>query len=488
MRRSLSLALTATALAVTALPAAASAPTTTPAPTALRWGPCALEAPTPRLECATLQVPLDHRDPDGRQIEVAVSRLASQKPSQRRGILLTNPGGPGGSGLTYPAVLAASGLPQEVLDSYDIIGFDPRGVGRSTPVTCDLTEAQQRRGNFPPYAHTAADVTREAGYARKIAEQCESSRTAWMLPHTTTANTARDMDRLRTALGEPKLSYLGASYGSYLGAVYATLFPRRGDRMVLDSNMGPGGYDVTAMRLFARGMEDRFPDFAAFAAEHPEYGLGSTPRQITAKFYELVERLDAKPVQDVDGTAFRGYTFEQLYVDGSMPALAEFWQAVDTGAELPLLPKLTTDIENLLASRFAVVCGDSRWPGTVREYQRNVAVDRLKYPMLGGSTASINPCAFWPRQRTEPPVRITGRGPSNVLMVQNERDPGTPLAGARKLRQAFGGRATMVTADQGGHGVYPYGRNTCANDAATTFLTTGERPARDLACAAEPGK
>lgn len=488
MRRSLSLVLTAAALAVTALPAASSsATTTTPEPGTLRWGPCPEGASAPRLECSTLEVPLDYRDPDGKQIEVAVSRLASEKPSQRRGVLLTNPGGPGGSGLTYPAVLAASGLPQEVLDSYDVIGFDPRGVGRSTPVTCDLTREQQWRGNFPPYAHTAADVTREVGYARKIAEQCDSSRTAWMLPHTTTANTARDMDRLRTALGEPKLSYLGASYGSYLGAVYTTLFPRRGDRIVLDSNMGPGGYDVTAMRLLARGMEDRFPDFAAFAAGHPEYGLGATPKQVTAKFYELADRLDAKPVQNVDGTAFRGYTFEQLYVDGLMPRLAEFWQAVDTGGELPL-PELPAGLENLLASRFAVVCGDSRWPGTVREYQRNVAVDRLKYPMLGGSTASINPCAFWPRERTEPPVRITGRGPSTVLMVQNERDPGTPLAGARELRRAFGDRATMVTADQGGHGVYPYGRNTCANDAATTFLTTGERPARDLACAAEPSE
>ncbi|RDG35549.1 alpha/beta hydrolase [Streptomyces corynorhini] len=491
MRRSLSLALTAAALAVTVLPASASAatppPPTAPAPGTLRWGPCPEGASAPRLECSTLEVPLDYRDPDGRRIEVAVSRLASEKPSRRRGVLLTNPGGPGGSGLTYPAVLAASGLPREVLDSYDIIGFDPRGVGRSTPVTCDLTEEQQWRGNFPPYAHTAADVTREVGYARKIAEQCAGSRTAWMLPHTTTANTARDMDRLRTALGEPKLSYLGASYGSYLGAVYTTLFPRRGDRIVLDSNLGPGGYDVTAMRLLARGMEDRFPDFAAFAAERPEYGLGSALQRVTATFYELVERLDAKPVQGLDGIALRGYTFEQLYSDGSFPRLAEFWRAVDTGGELPL-PELTGDVENLLAARFAVVCGDSRWPGTVREYQRNVAVDRVRYPMLGGSTASVNPCAFWPRERTEPPVRITGQGPSNVLMVQNERDPGTPLTGARALRRAFDGRATLVTADQGGHGVYPYGGNTCAKDAATTFLTTGERPARDLACAAEPSK
>ncbi|MFI1753653.1 alpha/beta hydrolase [Streptomyces sp. NPDC020571] len=486
MRRSLSLALAAAALAVTALPSSSSVAATTP-PDTLRWGPCPEGAAAPRLECATLRVPLDYRDPDGRRIEIAVSRLASEKPAQRRGILLTNPGGPGGSGLQYPAVLAASGLPQKVRDSYDIIGFDPRGVGHSTPVTCDLTQEQQWRGNFPPYARTAADVTRAAGPAREIAEQCDSSRTAWMLPHTTTANTARDMDRIRTALGEPRLSYLGASYGSYLGAVYTTLYPRRGDRIVLDSNMGPGGYDITAMRLFARGLEDRFPDFAAFAVAHPEYGLGSTPQQIRAKFFELAERLDAKPQQDVDGTAFRAHTFELLYADGSMPRLAEFWQAADTGAQLPL-PEPPADLENLMASRFAVVCGDSRWPRTTGQYQRNVAVDRLKYPMLGGSTASINPCAFWPRKRTEPPVRITGRGPSTVLMLQNERDPGTPLAGARELRRAFGGRATLVTADQGGHGVYPYGRNACANDAATTFLTTGERPARDLACAARPAK
>ncbi|WP_405409658.1 alpha/beta hydrolase [Streptomyces sp. NBC_01124] len=487
MRRSLSLALTAATLAVTALPASAVSSGAASAPGSLKWGPCPEDAAPPRLQCSTLEVPLDYRAPNGRRIEIAVSRLPSEKPSRRRGVLVTNPGGPGGPGLTYPALLAASGLPQKVLDTYDIIGFDPRGVGRSTPVTCDLTREQQWRGNFPPYAHTAADVAGAAGPARKIAEQCLGSPTAWMLPHTTTANTARDMDRIRAALGERKLSYLGASYGSYLGAVYTTLFPRRGDRIVLDSNLGPGGYDITAMRLFARGLEDRFPDFAAFAVAHPEYGLGSTPAQVTAKFYALAERLDANPVQDVDGAALRGYTFESLYADGSMPRLAEFWQAVDTGRPLPL-PELPANLENAMASRFAVVCGDSRWPRGIGRYQHNAAVDRLKYPMLGGSTANINPCAFWPRKRIEPPVRITDRGPSNVLMLQNERDPGTPLAGAGELRRAFGGRATMVTVDQGGHGVYPYGRNTCANEAATRFLTTGERPARDLACPAGPSR
>ncbi|WP_055564259.1 alpha/beta hydrolase [Streptomyces atriruber] len=503
MRKTLSLALAATAVAAAAMsgaPAAATPDTPTATTDSLKWGPCpqkagsqktgaqktgAQDAAAPRLECATLDVPLDYRAPEGRQIEIAVSRLASRDPSKRRGVLLTNPGGPGGSGLDYPALLAGAGLPKAVLDSYDVIGFDPRGVGRSTPVTCDLTPRQQARGNFPPYAHTAADVAKEAPYARTIAEQCGTSRTAWMLPHTTTANTARDMDRIRAALGEPKASYLGASYGSYLGAVYTTLFPGRSDRIVLDSNMGPGGYDLGNFRLLGRGMEDRFPDFAAHAAAHPEYGLGSTPKQVTAKFFELAKRLDAKPVGGIDGTLFRGVTFDRLYVDGLMPELAEEWRALDKGEPLPPPPPLS---ENLLASHFYVTCGDSRWPGKVRDYQRNAAIDRLKYPKLGGSTGSIKPCAYWPDSRVEPPVRIGDSGPSNVLMVQNERDPGTPLVGAMKLRRALGDRATMVTADQGGHGVYPFGRNMCANNSVTAFLADGRRPAEDIACAAEPDK
>ncbi|MCP2236852.1 alpha/beta hydrolase [Prauserella halophila] len=455
----------------------------------LRWGPCPEEASSPRLECSTLDVPLDYRKPDGRKIEIAVSRLPSEKPSRRRGVLLTNPGGPGGPGLDYPATLAGAGLPKRVLDSYDIVGMDPRGVGRSAPVTCDLTERQQARGAFAQYAHTPVDVVTESRYARTIAEQCATSRTAWMLPYTTTANTARDMDRLRVALGEPKVSYLGASYGSYLGAVYTTMFPQRSDRVVLDSNMSPDGYDYEAMRLFARGMADRFPDFAAFAAARPEYGLGSTPAQVRAKFFELVDRLDDKPVHGIDGTLLRGITLERLYSDALMPLLAEMWQALDENRPLPPAPSPPSgDMENLMSARLAVTCGDSRWPDSMWQYLGNVAVDRAKYPMLGGSTANIGPCAFWPDERQEPPVHIGDRGPSNVLMVQNERDPGTPLVGARKLRRAFGQRATMVTADQGGHVIYPFGANTCAKDAVTTYLTTGDRPEHDLACAAEKGE
>ncbi|MEV7045753.1 alpha/beta hydrolase [Amycolatopsis sp. NPDC051061] len=472
------------AAAIAVLGATVVVPSASAAPNQLNWGPCPAGAfPTPDLQCTTMKVPLDYRAPDGRKIDVAVSRLPSKNPAKRRGVLLTNPGGPGGEGLDYPQLLKLVKLPQSVLDEYDLIGFDPRGVGHSTPVTCDLTTDQMAVGNLP-YAKGPADVVKQAELAKTEARQCAAASTASMLPYVTTANTARDMDEIRAALGESTVSYLGASYGTYLGAVYTTMFPERSDRFVLDSNLGPGGYDIDAMRGFGRGMEDRFPDFAKFAAAHPEYGLGATPAQVTAKFHELAARLDRNPVEGLTGSLFRGFTFELLYATDLTP-LAEDWQALDQGRKPKSAATLAAPPENLFAARLAVLCGDSAWPRSVASYQVDVAVDRIRYPLIGAGSANIGACAFWPSAPVEPKVRITGRGPANVLMVQNERDPGTPLANARKLRAAFGDRARLVTADQGGHGAYLFGPNQCANSAVTGFLVTGSHPAHDVFCAAE---
>ncbi|MGC4938635.1 alpha/beta hydrolase [Kribbella sp. DT2] len=494
MRRTPVLAVAATALAAAiAVPALTvtspkvSAATKPAASSTVKWAPCPPDVVQyVPLECAKLAVPLDYRKPDGRQIELALSRLASKDPSKRRGILLTNPGGPGSTGIDYPGYFARAGASKDVLDAYDVIGMDPRGVGRSAPVTCDLTPAQQSHGSFATYAHSAADVAKEAPYARAIAKQCATSKTASMLPFITSANTARDLDRVRAALGEEKASYLGLSYGSYLGAVYTTMFPRTSDRVVIDSVMGPGGYDENAMRMFGRGLEDRFPDFQKYVVAHPELGLGTTPPQVKAKFFELARKLRVQPVKGMTETDFRATAFGLLYGEANLPVLAKVWQDIDAGKPLEVPP--ATGDDNAMAARLYVACTDSRWPTSVREYQRNVAIDRIKHPMLGAAAAGIQPCAFWPNRRVEPPVKITDRGPSNVLLVQNERDPGTPLVGAQKMRRALGDRATMVTVDGGGHGVYPVTKNTCAKDAVVTFLTTGERPSRDLACAAEAPK
>ncbi|CCH31085.1 alpha/beta hydrolase [Actinosynnema sp. NPDC047251] len=469
-----------------AAPAAPAAPATPAAPD-VRWVACPADVAAEGLECGTLSVPLDYKKPEGRKIEVMISRLASKNPQKRRGILLTNPGGPS-EGLTFPAVLKAAGLPQSVQDAYDVIGVDPRGLGYSTPVTCDLTEEQQYAGNVPPYAVTPADVRKRADETKKIARQCATSSTAYMLPHNTTANIARDLDRIRAALGERKASFLGYSYGTYLGSVYTTLFPRTTDRVVIDSNLGAGGWDVDANRLYGRGVEDTFPDFANWAAAHPGFGLGGTPEQVRAKYFDLAARLDTAPVQGVTGPLFRLLTFGGLYGSGDAPfgKLAAVWKALDTDTPLPPdNPPVPPRIESLVSGRFAVICADSRWPTSVATYERNVAVDRVRHPMFGAAGANIQPCAFWP-DPVDQPVRISDRGPRNVLMAQNERDPATPLVGARSTRRAFGDRAVMVTADQGGHGLYVFGANRCADDKVTGFLLGGQRPAHDLKCAAEP--
>ncbi|WP_344867109.1 alpha/beta hydrolase [Amycolatopsis ultiminotia] len=154
---------------------------------------------------------------------------------------------------------------------------------------------------------------------------------------------------------------------------------------------------------------------------------------------------------------------------------------------LPAGSEPAPDADNELSSHLYVICGGNRWSKSVRSYQRDVAIDRIRYPSYGAAAANIRACAYWPSQPIDPKVRVSGNGPSNVLMTQNRRDPGTPLTGARQLRAAFGDRARMVTVDQGGHGVYLFGsENTCASDTVTTFLTTGGRPAHDRTCAAEP--
>lgn len=481
MQRTLTILAVAVAAATALAPPVLAEPA--PAEADLPWGDCE-GLDVPGLKCTTVNVPLDHRNPDGPQIELALSKLASKNPEKRRGVLLTNPGGPGGSGLSLPGDLADRGMPQSVLDTYDIIGLDPRGVGKSTPVTCDLTPEQQGRGNIPPYAHNAADVVEQAKNAKAIAEQCAKSETAHMLPFASTAATARDMDLIREKLGEDKLSFLGYSYGTHLGAVYTTLFPDRSDRVVLDSNLVPAGLDREASRMFGPGMEARFPDFAEFAAERPEYGLGTTPEAVTAKFYELSDRLDENPSQGIDGSTFRLLTFAALYRDSKLPGLAETWQALDRNQPLPTpaTGAAELDLDNAVSSHLYVLCNDNRWPRSIGTYVRDTAVDRERYPMFGGAGANIRPCAFWSREPAEPPVRVNDRGPSNVLLTQNTNDPATPLAGAEKMHRALGDRSRLVTAEQDGHGAYLFGENQCLNDAVTDYLATGKRPADDLAC------
>jgi pimeloyl-ACP methyl ester carboxylesterase len=437
--------------------------------------------PTPGLECAAVAVPLDYRHPGGATITVEISRLPSTNPAHRRGVLLLNPGGPGGPGLNLPVLLAGAGLPASVRETYDLIGFDPRGIEYSTPVSCGLSDVST---NIPPYAQNSADVARQAEVVRGIAARCGASASAPIIPFMNTASTARDMDRIRVALGEPKISYWGGSYGSYLGAVYSTLFANRTDRIVLDSITGPRGLDIDTSRRFGLGFQLRFPELAAWvAARNDVYGLGATPAAVTAKYFESAGRLDRTPVFGIDGSTFRQAIFGSLYSDDRFPAIAAAWHAVDTG-QPPTALAAVPDVENEVSAQLSVVCNDNDWPSSVRTYQANVAVDRVRFPMFGASAANIWPCAFWPTEPIEPPVRISDRGPANILMVENLRDPATPITGALQTRAALGQRARFVAVNSGGHGVFVVGHNACGTRTVTDYLVTGALPAHDTLCPA----
>lgn len=472
----------------------------------VEWGECpadvAAEAAPYVLSCARVPVPLDYADPDGEQIELQLSRLASDNPAERRGVLLLNPGGPGGSGLTQSTLLMSRGLPDSVLDAYDLIGMDTRGVGHSTRIDCGFTAGGGYFSNVPPYAVDDAAVVEQAKVVQAAAEQCAANDENGLLRHVSTANMARDLDSIRAALGEEKASYLGYSYGSALGAAYASMFPETADRVVLDSNVGDTHLNQEGLRRFAQGMEQTFPDFAKWAAKrHVAYGLGRTPAQVRATYFETAERLDRDPVLGIDGALFRQVVFGGLYSPLSYGRTAQTWQSLrdgDAAAARSLLDSNLLDgvlsegaaagdevspLSNALSVFAASTCNDSEWPEDVRSYRRAVAEDREKFPLFGAASANILPCAYW-SEPVEPPVRISDEGPHNVLILQNRRDPVTPLAGGQRLHEKFGDRSRLVTVDGSGHGVYALGDNACALNIGTTYLVEGKMPRRDVVCPA----
>jgi pimeloyl-ACP methyl ester carboxylesterase len=464
-----------TALALTLMPAPAAA---TPV-TALAWGACTGMNVDPRQECATLRVPLDHRRPGGEHIELAVSRISTAKPELRRGVLLLIPGGPGGAGLARPTTHGLR-LPQEVRDRYDLVSFDPRGVGRSTPVNCGFDPKDIEPVRFLAWPGPGGDITENVEQARRMADACVRNGGP-LIRHITTRNEARDIDRIRRALGEPRLSYWGTSYGTYVGTVYASMFPERTDRVVLDSNDDPDPRRVARGWLahWAVGAEDRFPDFAAWAAAR-DAGLGATPEAVRATYLRLTAELDAHPRPDLNGNTLRAVMFNSLYANAAFPQLAAFLHAANNGTPAPPIPSTPPDFGNLVAVQTATACNDVAWPGPDHDYAGDVARDRAAYPLTGGMPANIRPCAFWPYRPAEPATRVSQDGPRNILMVQNRRDPATPLVGALKLKQAFGPRARMVVVDAGGHGAYVVNGNACGDRAVTAFLVDGTRPDRPL--------
>jgi pimeloyl-ACP methyl ester carboxylesterase len=476
--------------AVVAIAVALASVVVPPAGSALSWQACP-GVTDARLRCATVTVPLDHARPGGRTIDIMISRLPAADPALRRGVLVTTGGGPGGAGVPEPLSLADI-LDPAVLARYDIVGFDMRFVERSTPISCG--QPVEEPGGFWVRSATYQSLEDTAAEARAYARACASN-AGWALPYATTAQAARDMDVIRAALGERRISFLGGSYAAMLGAAYSTLFPHRVDRFVLDS---PVDYD-RAWRRYELGripaFEENFAAFTAYvAANDATYGLGGTTAEVAETLRAAFAAAAVEPIVagdhawtdgELGSLAVLATLFEQLW-----PVVATDLAAILAGnpppipidprpAALPGTPGVPAD--NHTAVNTAFRCGDNIWPRDPATYRRDVARLGARYPVYGPSSANLNPCAFWPVSRDNTVPLATNRAPA-ALVVAALHDASVPLASSTATARAIAG-SRLVTVDRRVHVPLLSGQgNACLAGAVTGYLVDGQLPDRDTAC------
>ncbi|WP_246148974.1 alpha/beta hydrolase [Nonomuraea turkmeniaca] len=478
--------------------AGGGAPAGAAAKAPVSWGTCpavAGKAVNANVECATVRVPLDYRQPWGHSIKVAINRIKAKvsRDANHLGTLLINPGGPGASGRDLAEYVAAT-LPAKVSERYDVVGFDPRGVGASEPsLHCVDPEVyyQAPRPDAVPRTRDEERVllNRAAEYATRCGHFW-----SWMLPHLTTENSARDMDTIRAALGEEKISYLGFSYGTYLGAVYATLFPHRVKRLVMDSNVDPTGVWYRSNLTQDQSFERRHRQFLGWTARHHStYKLGTTLKQTSFAYYAMRDRLRTRPAGGVVGPSELDDTFTFAgYSDRVWPQFAQAWSSYVREGDVQGLLDIYTKHgkndaadENGYAVYLGVQCRDARWPRTWDTWRADMTRMHRQAPFLTWPNAWFNaPCAFWPVAGGTP-VQVHGSPKlPPILMLQSRSDAATPYEGALRMRKLFPS-ARMVVDKGGNHGVSLAG-NQCVDRHLAAYLRDGSVPARDAVCDSLP--
>jgi pimeloyl-ACP methyl ester carboxylesterase len=488
------------------------------APSTIAWEPCPRPA-VPTQECAAFEVPLDYDEPDGATITLAVARIPATDQANRIGSIFLNPGGPGGSGvLGLPVQYAA--LPDALRARFDIVGFDPRGIGESAPVRCFDSIAEQITflffADMPKVPVGAAEEAAWARAAKELAHRC-GERNAETLPHLSTANVARDLDRLRQAVGDAALTYLGSSYGTYLGETYAQLFPDRIRAMILDGVINPPSYtsfdhgdgdivgpDTTSfLRILSnQGSADALqaffdqcaaagPDQCAFAA--------ASAAETREKFDALMDRLRTEPmvVLGPAGTLTVTYSivvdtlFNALYAAPKWAGLAQGLQRLEEGDAAGFLVATgtlggppPTAYFNSVEGQYANNCLDTDNPDDPARYPEMARQAEARTPYFGTLwTYMAMPCAFWPAKDAD---RYMGPWDAEtsapLLLISRLYDPATPHGGAVKAAKTLA-NARLLTIDGWGHAFFVAGRSTCADDAMTTYVIDLALPPVGTVCA-----
>lgn len=443
------------------------------------------------LACGSVVVPVNWAEPAGKTLRVGLNRLpASGKPL---GALVLNPGGPGVSGLEF-LEQAGTSYPEQVREHYDLVGFDPRGVGRSSAVQCLPDSQVDTLLAADATPDDAAELRAAVAGTRRLARACQAN-TGALLRHVDTISVVRDLDVMRAALGQSRLNFLGASYGTFIGAWYAQTFPWRVGRMVLDGAIDPSLSAEQYVAGQAQGFTGVLRSYVADCLAGKKCPLRGSTEQALDQLARLVDEVDRDPLP---GTGGRQLT-QSLMLTGISQALysTQFWPILTVA----LTRALAGDGSGLLAladvyyrrdrdgryspdvvaSNPAIYCLDNaetRTPAQIR--QDAIAIGR-RYGELGEVIGwGALTCAEWPIKAVVPHERLTAVGAPPILVLGTVNDPATPYAWARALAaQLSSGRLLTWQGDV--HTAYRQG-SSCVDDAVDTYLLSGDLPATGTRC------
>jgi pimeloyl-ACP methyl ester carboxylesterase len=458
----------------------------------LQWASCT------GGECAKLRVPIDYANPGGDTMQLAVIRSKARSASQRVGALVYNPGGPGASPVDYISQAASALVSSDVRRKFDLIGFDPRGIGRSQPIDCvGDRELDTFIGGVDSTPDTPAEEQGLIGEATKFAQGCATKNPA-IIAHVSTVEAARDMDVLRAALGEPKLNYLGVSYGTFIGATYAGLFPTTMGRFVLD---GPVPPDLTAQELMegqAKGFEIATQAYVDDCVKQTDCPVGQTRDQGMKWIRDFLTSLDARPLpvtndqnvtQLTEAWASTGI-LQAMYDKSLWPTLTDALKDA-AGGDGNGLMKLADSYarrtpggqyqSNIMEAIYAVNCLDK--PDTADPVKIKAFADKLtaEAPTWGRYLAwSDVPCGVWPVPATGKSDKIVAEASPPIVVVGTTRDPATPYEWAQRLRAQLA-HGVLVTRDGDGHTGYPRS-SPCVDKAVDGWFIDGTVPQDGLKC------
>lgn len=473
------------------VPSAAAAPAARFTPAPIHWSDCtAAKLKTAGAQCGFLEVPLDYADPDGAKISLAVSRVAHKTP-ESQGVMLANPGGPGASGLGLP--LLGRSVPNHAGDAYDWIGFDPRGVGASKPaLSCDPSYF---RANRPSYVPTTPRLEQSwLDLSKSYAAAC--AKNGALLQHLKTTDTAQDMESLRKALGVAQINYYGFSYGTYLGQVYATLYPQRVRRMVLDSSVDPRDvwYQANLNQDVAFNRNIKIY-FAWLARYDSVYHLGATEDAVERLWYEQRAALTRNPAGGVIGGDELTDVFLQAgYYRFGWEKLADAFAGwVHEGNWQPLKSLYDTgpSNDNGFAAYLGVQCTDVQWPQNWNRWRMDNWSVYARAPFETWANAWYNaPCVFWPA-KAGTPVTIDGSKVAGALLIDETLDAATPYEGSLEVRRRFG-HSSLIAEPGGATHADSLSGDACVDNQVADYLADGKLPPRkpgdraDATCAPLP--